>query len=374
MTEAHAGSVDLLWVTNVPTPYRAPLWASIGEQQSLTVALLAETEPNRSWNVDLDYSRYRVEILGARPIARSGDSVIYAPSKRLLALISQRPKVMVLDGWESPAYLAARWWARRQRVPVMASYRSTQATHRFASGPVPALRKWFFNGAASVLTAGQASTDAVVSMGIPRQRIVEGFNTVDVERFAAGAARWRAQLPARPGHHFLYVGQFIPRKNVQALIRAFEIVRDRHDTLTLVGTGPLEPELRLLVSELKVEDAIVFRGHLDGDDLVRAYAEANTLVLPSLEEVWGLVVNEALAAGLHAVVSTTCGVTPSITDMPGVFPTEPYQHDLRNALRRSRSLWIGPVVNPPVVQHTPKALSTVVIDAAANIGADHWVH
>jgi glycosyltransferase involved in cell wall biosynthesis len=358
-----SGSGDLLWVTNVPTPYRAPLWAELGARHDLTVALLADSEPNRSWTVDLDRAAYSVVSLQARPLTTSGDSTIYAPSAQLLGMIRRRPRAMVLDGWESPAYLAARWWARRLHVPVIASYRSTLSTHRHHTGPVPALRRWFFHGADTVLTAGKASTDAVTAMGVPRSRIVEGFNTVDVERFSAGAARHRSSQPARPGHHFLYVGQFIERKNVEALIIAFAAMREPEDTLTLVGGGPLENELRALGQVLELADELVFLGNLDGDDLVAAYAAANTLVLPSTEEVWGLVVNEGLAAGLHAVVSTACGITPSIAEMPGVIPTGPTAREIEDGLRRSRLSWNGPLADHPVTLHTPEALSEVVLGA-----------
>jgi glycosyltransferase involved in cell wall biosynthesis len=361
------GPGGLLWVTNVATPYRAPLWAALGERHDLTVALLADSEPNRSWKVALDRSRYSVVSLQARTLTSSGGSTIYGPSRQLMELIARRPRAVVLDGWESPAFLTARWWAKHHGVPVIASYRSTLSTHRFNAGPVSALRRWFFRGADLVLTAGQASTEAVTAMGVPLSSIVEGFNTVDVDRFSVGAAKVRAAQPDRPGHHFLYVGQFIPRKNVESLIIAFASMRDPDDTLTLVGGGPLENDFRVLGRFLEIENALTFLGNLDGDDLVTAYGMANTLVLPSTEEVWGLVVNEGLAAGLHAVVSTACGITRSIDQMPGVITTGPNARDIEEALCRSRLNWDGPLIDHPVTRHTPLALSTVVLSAMERV-------
>jgi len=359
----------VLWVTNVPTPYRAPLWEQMGENCSLTVALMAATEPNRDWVVDLDRDRYQVEILDAPAIGRSGDSTLYGPSLKLLRLIGRRPDAMVLDGWESPAYLAARWWARRRGIPVIASYRSTQGTHRFSRGPVDWLRRWFFHGADGVLTAGSASSAAVRAMGVPTDRIVEGFNTVDVARFQR-AIDLREPAVDERGHHFLYVGQFIERKNVDSLIRAFAAMRDRHDVLVLVGTGPLLGELQARAKELEVTSAVRFCGSLDGDDLVRAYAGAHTLVLPSTEEVWGLVVNEGLAAGLHAVVSQTCGIAPSIAGMPGVFLCDPDVAGLMSGLIESRTAWEEPIADHPVTRHTPAELSSVVLTAVDSVRSD----
>jgi glycosyltransferase involved in cell wall biosynthesis len=337
---------SLLWVTNIPTPYRAPLWAELAALQPLTVALLADGEPNREWRVELDLDRYSVVRLHAPVLARPRETAIYAPSPQLLRLISQRPRAVVLDGWESPAYISALWWARRKRVPVIASYRSTQATHRFSRGPIPAARRRFFHAATAVLTAGAASTAAVKAMGVPESRIVEGFNTVDVARFADGAAAVRAGLRPRPGHHFLYVGQLIPRKNVDGLIRAFAEIHDPDDTLTIVGTGPLDADLRKLAADLGVTSEVSFSGHLDGDDLVAAYAAAQTLVLPSHQEVWGLVVNEALAAGLHVVVSDRCGITGSLADEPGVTLCRDTVDAMSRAMKAVRG-GNGPPTNQP---------------------------
>jgi glycosyltransferase involved in cell wall biosynthesis len=360
---------SLLWVTNIPTPYRAPLWEEIAARHPLQVALLADTEPNREWIVDLRDDRYEVIRLRAKILGRPRGHTVYAPSSRLLRVITRRPRAVVLDGWESPAYLAALCWARVLRVPVIASYRSTQATHRYRGGPVAALRSQFFRQAAMVLTAGPASTAAVRAMAVPASRIVEGFNTVDVARFAEGAATARAVGDASPGHHFLYVGQLIRRKNVDGLLHAFATVRAPDDRLTVVGTGPLDDELRKLAAELGVTAEVHFAGHLDGEALVAAYAAAHTLVMPSHEEVWGLVANEALSAGLHAVVSDRCGITPSIAGMPGVLVTPPETAALAEALRRSRDTWIGWITDHPVTRHTPASLAKIVVDAVRSTPA-----
>lgn len=356
----------LLWISNVPTPYRAPLWAAIAERHKLTVALMAETEPNRNWDIDMRQAGHGTVFLRAKPLTTSGDSVIYAPSWRLLSMISERPRAIVIDGWESPAYMAARWWAARLRVPVIASYRSTLGTRRFSSGPIPLARRWFFKGANLVLTAGEASSEAVREIGVAPDKILEGFNTVDVRRFSRAAAL-RSTSAESLGHHYLYVGQFIPRKNVDGLVRAFQEAREPQDTLTLVGNGPEEAGLQNLTDQLDLRPAVRFAGALDGDDLVKAYASANTLVLPSKEEVWGLVVNEGLAAGLQVVVSNSCGIVPSIKHMPGVITSDPEPPKLAAALRESKDEWSGPMLNHPITRHSPEELASVVLKAVEKV-------
>jgi glycosyltransferase involved in cell wall biosynthesis len=226
--------------------------------------------------------------------------------------------------------------------------------------------------ATGVLTAGTASTLAVTSMGIPPPRVTEGFNTVDVARFANGAAAVRAEweLDAAPGgHRFLFVGMLIERKNVAGLLSAFELVREPGDSLTVVGTGPLDAQLRKQAVDLGLGLTVQFVGHLEGDALTAAYGTAHTFVLSSTAEVWGLVVNEALAAGLNVVVADVAGVAPDIAGMPGVFLAPPTPGGLAAGMARSRSGWAGHRTDHPVMAHTPSALADVVTEMVGSAGA-----
>jgi glycosyltransferase involved in cell wall biosynthesis len=358
-------SRSLLWVTNLATPYRLPLWRELAKETKLTVALLADTEPNRHWDLDLGSEAFMVRRLHA-PVIRSTDALtLYGPSLTLMQLVAARPGAMVIDGWESPAYIAAALWAKLNRVPVVASYRSTDKSHRYSRGPIAGFRRRLFRSMDGVLTGGTASSDAVRAMGVLDDRISQGFNTVDVDAFAEARPAERViTLPAGDSHHYLYVGQLIPRKNVPSLLRAFSEIANPSDTLMIVGTGPDEQELRALAEHLRIEGQVTFAGHLDGDALVEAYSANDTLVLPSTEEVWGLVANEALAAGLHAVISDACGAAPSMEGMPGVYIASPTTAGLASAMTISRAEWRGPIADHPIRQHTPQALATIVLSAA----------
>ena len=79
--------------------------------------------------------------------------------------------------------------------------------------------------------------------------------------------------------------------------------------LVLVGGGPQDDLLR---RRAQATDGIVFAGFQQADRLADYYASASCLVLPSLSETWGLVVNEAMAAGLPVLVSHRCGCVPEL--------------------------------------------------------------
>jgi glycosyltransferase involved in cell wall biosynthesis len=161
-------------------------------------------------------------------------------------------------------------------------------------------------------------------MGFPRERIWTGYDVVDNQAFADGAAAARSQADSMrdrlglPDRYFLFVGRFAPEKNVLRMLEAYakyrQVAGRRAWGLVLVGGGPLETELRARAQELR---DVVFAGFQQGDAVPTYYGLASCLVLPSVSETWGLVVNEAMAAGLPVLVSQRCGCVPELV-RPGV--------------------------------------------------------
>lgn len=140
--------------------------------------------------------------------------------------------------------------------------------------------------------------------------IVRAARRVEVIPFGVDLARFRSPDPARVrmlrartrGPHLLFVGRLVYYKGVDVLIDALSAWPG---TLTLVGEGPLEPDLRRRAAERGVLDRVVFAGRVSEEDLVAYYHASDVMVLPSVarSETFGVVQVEAMAAGLP-VVST----------------------------------------------------------------------
>ncbi|MCC4249430.1 glycosyltransferase [Microbacterium testaceum] len=208
-----------------------------------------------------------------------------------------------------------------------------------------------------VVVPGVAAGDAIRSMGVPAARILEGFNAVDVSSFAAASAR--VVSPTHAGHAFAYVGQLIERKNVAGMIRAFSKARGVHDTLTIVGSGDQLPMLKDLTLALGLEERVRFVGQVANEELPSVLVTVDTLILPSLEEVWGLVVNEALASGCQVIVSERAGVAPSVQGMRGVYIVSPTVDGIIKGIGLARSRYIGRVPKPEILRHSPEAFASV---------------
>lgn len=152
------------------------------------------------------------------------------------------------------------------------------------------------------LAGGNKSHKELFSFyGMKEERIHFLPMVVDVDRFK------NTQDKRKTNFTFLYVGRIIDVKNVDYLLRSFKETFQGKDnvSLTIVGSGVLLDELKKTFAEN--EKNIEFTGALFGKDLNRVYRESSVLVLPSLFEPWGLVVNEAMASGLPVISSKFVG-------------------------------------------------------------------
>ncbi len=152
------------------------------------------------------------------------------------------------------------------------------------------------------------------ALGFPEDRIFFGVDVVDNDYFAEMSMRARLKAPELrevlgvPADYFLFVGRILPRKGLDTLLAAYMVYRSKSVKepwgLTMVGAGSGIEDVRRKAGGM---EGVVFAGARFGDSLCRYYALAGCLVIPSLSDPWGLVVNEGMASGLPVIVSRGCG-------------------------------------------------------------------
>ena len=346
----------ILWLTNLPAPYRFQIWARMAESFDLKVAFLLGEKNWRNWTVP-DRKSWKHEHLSLR--SKNIKEFDLIPGIRGAKKILHNVDVLVLGGWETPFYIRTLLLAKRRRIPIIKFYESTQDSHRFTNIIIRKIRSFILSRADFIVTAGSASTKAVEAMGIASEKIITLFNPVDVSWFHSFARNHRAQV--RSGHHYIYVGQLIERKNVATILRSFAAIRNDADTLTIAGDGPLARDLKNLAASLGIAESVTFAGHRNQEELAKLYAASNTLILASTNEVWGLVVNEALASGLHVVASDKCGVAEFVQNMQGAFICGTDQKSLQEAMSESSRQWNGYIEEPEILKYTPERFADGVV-------------
>lgn len=179
----------------------------------------------------------------------------------------------------------------------------------------------------------------MVNLGMPRERVSVGYDVVDneyfwinSERVRADAAKWRANL-GLPERYFLCSARFITKKNLLCLISAYRTFLDSCATiapwsLVILGDGEQRAELEAAIAEAGLCGQVYLPGFRQIDELPAFYALANSFILPSTTEQWGLVVNEAMASGLPVLVSERCGCASDLVENGrNGFTIDPYDVD-----------------------------------------------
>lgn len=162
------------------------------------------------------------------------------------------------------------------------------------------------------LPGGSRQASYLRHYGVTADRITLACMTVDVEAIRRHAtARQSARSDIRHAFGladgacvFLYVGRLEPVKGLQDLLAAFRLLASHDSALLIVGDGS---ELPVLQQAAATDSRLRCTGRLSGPQLLDAYVAADVFVLPSRFEPWGLVVNEAMAAGLPVIASERVG-------------------------------------------------------------------
>jgi glycosyltransferase involved in cell wall biosynthesis len=167
---------------------------------------------------------------------------------------------------------------------------------------------------------GSRAADYLRELGGDSARIHKVWNTIDVAGFQRAAMEAKRAAPTLRGTlgvtdadtMFLYVGALLPLKYVDDLLLAYAEVRQarQRTALVIVGDGPERHRLMSMAKALDLTD-VRFVGHEPLDRLPAYYAAADVFVLPSTD-TWGLVVNEAMSAGLPVVVSDAVGAADDL--------------------------------------------------------------
>jgi len=313
-----------LLLTNMLTPYRAPLLRHVsavlaGRGWEFKVLTLSERESDRQWETEKGASGFDHEVAPGFELSFGSRTRTHVNRGVFRALWRYAPDVVVAAGYVAPAY----WQALMYCMLTGKKFVLWSGTTSQSAGPGAGLRgflkRMFVRGADGFIAYGAKAKEYLESIGARPETVKVSLNTVDMAFFrdrtreyreGAGFMEERARYPECL---ILYSGQLIARKGVREALAALKKLDDPDIGLLIVGAGPLEAELKAYCAERGLA-SVYFKGFCQKEELPRYYALADALVLPSLEEVWGLVVNEALAAGHFALCSKYAGAGYDLID------------------------------------------------------------
>lgn len=275
-------------LVNIPAPYRVPVYDRLASQVDLRVIYMAEREAERAWQVpplahDHIYLRGR-EVRGVQ--LRAG---VLAELRRF------QPDVVMTAGFH-PAMLSAWAYARakgRAHVAVsdawLGSETQLSAAHRF-------LRRRVFRSSAAFVGASVKSIEMFRHHGGTAPAMLAPLS-IDNGAFEVAAPRT---------YDLVYAGRIIPAKLPGFFAETVgRIARHRSVSVLVIGDGT---ERARLERELTVANVrATFTGFVEQAALPALYAQGKILCFPTERDAWGLVANEACAAGLPVVTCPQAG-------------------------------------------------------------------
>ena len=274
------------------------------------------------------------------------------------ALEQTNPDVVAVNGWNNFGSLIAANCCLRRGIPIVVMSESSRQDEP-RTWWKEAIKRRIVGLYSAALVGGQRHVAYLVELGMPRKRVLTGYDVVDNGYFARRTAEIRnsrlrqgyggqAAFELRnkrglPENYFLASARFIEKKNLPKLVGAYAEYRRQSGEnamwdLMLLGDGPLRETLNTQLSTLNLNEHVHLPGFKPYDDLPVYYALAKAFVHASTTEQWGLVVNEAIASGLPVIVSDRCGCVPELINGNGFTFDPTNEHDLVARLLEMASL------------------------------------
>lgn len=311
--------VAVLWTQMGPYHYARLNALGANSEFAVWGLELCRREALREWNPPDSSRRFTPVCIHDGILEETRQSLLSAKVTRVLDRLM--PDAVVTAGYSPRAMRAAARWAKKNRRKRVLMSVSTSADRRRFLFVEMAKGRWIRKNFDAAFVAGERSAAYLKGMGFPADHIWRGSNVVDNAHFAAGATRALRDAQsvrekyALPARYFLYVGRFSEVKNLPLLLRAYRAYRGKAGEnpwdLVLAGAGELEGVLRGTAAAERIP-GVHFAGFRQIDELPAYFGLASCLVHPSRSETWGLVVNEAMAAGLPVLVSDRCGCVPEL--------------------------------------------------------------
>ena len=296
------GALRVAIVTNIPAPYRLPVYERLAAEPGIALKIFfcSGREPDREWDLErlsVPHTFLRERVLGWR------GRFIHTNPDVWPALAAFEPDVVVTTGF-NPTHLIAFAFARRHGARHVAMTDGTAMSEARLSFVHRWLRRRVYRSTAAFVGASEGSFALYRQYGIPEAAMFKSHLCANNEAFTATTSGGRA-------FDFIFCGRFGPGKLPHFAIQVAGAPArrmGRQVRLLLVGSGELDARMREAAAAAAAHVDAHFAGFARQAELPQHYAGARIALFPTLGDTWGVVANEACAAGVPVLVSPQAGV------------------------------------------------------------------
>lgn len=300
--------MKILFLTNIPSPYREKFFSLLGEKCELTVIyeLKYATNRDKNWKVDVNKT-YKEIFLNAKRILDDGGF-----SFSVLKYLNKKYDFIIVGTHGTPIAKLAMIYMRIRKIPYILNLDGALTyTLENRSKINLFLRKMMFQGAKYYLTTNDESIRYLNFFGIEKERIFKyNFSSIlkkdiDNEFFIQEKKEFlKEELEIKEKYIILSVGQFIHRKGFDILLKSKKYIEENVGVY-IIG-GKTTKEYNEIIKKYNLKN-VYFLEFKSKKELEKYYKVSDIFVLPTRHDEWGLVVNEALAKGLPIITTNRCG-------------------------------------------------------------------
>lgn len=291
---------NVLFLTNIPAPYRVDFFNEMTKYCNLTVVYERMTAKDREdewYGTDM---KYNVICLNGYSIGNDE-----AFSTKICKVIKERKNDLIIVGVYST-------WTARLAIDYMLSHKIKfwiSADGGFAKNDnaiKKLIKSHYISSAQGYFSSGKKTDEYLISYGADADKIYRyPFTSLREENILKEPIEieqkklLRKQLGLNEKKTVLAIGQFIHRKGFDILLEAAGKVKGDYNFCFIGGEAPAE-------YDKYKSDNIQFISFLKSDVLAQYYKAADVFVLPTREDIWGLVINEAMGYGLPIITTDMC--------------------------------------------------------------------
>lgn len=297
--------MKVLFMTNIPSPYRVDFFNELGKRCELTVIFESNSATDRDskWMSSRAMNFTPVFLKGIR----MGVAEAFCPGV-IRYLSKKKFDVIIVGMYSSPTGMFAISFMRMAKIPFILS--TDGGMIKEASGIKYKFKRFFINSATAWLSTGKATTEYLEYYGAnPDKTYVYPFTSVSENDVLSAPMsvcekkQYKNKLGIIENKMILSVGQFIYRKGYDVLLEACKNV-DKNIGIYIVGGKPTE-EYLAIKQEYNLTN-VHFLEFMKKDELSEYYKASDLFILPTREDIWGLVINEAMAYGLPVITTDKC--------------------------------------------------------------------
>lgn len=296
-------------VTDILSPYRIPVFEELAKQSELLVLTLSDQDRLRDWGVQKSstFAHRSLPPLPGSQRLSYGRRPVHLNYGGRRAVMRHRPHLVVVGGWNQPAFLPLLML--NTPCPLALWVESTINDARRGDPRVEAFKRFLLRRADVGIVPGRASKAYMEHLGFSGN-IFLAPNAVDVDFFARPRPELDVATSLQARHVLVFVGDPTRAKGIDI---ALAVVAALPDTgLIVLGDSDERASWERRAAETGIAHRVHFEGFVDAERVAQVLASATLILFPSRSDPWGLVINEAQAAGCPVVSSPVPGAVADL--------------------------------------------------------------